>query len=362
MKYTLVNVNLIESISRALEIIEAIEANEENRTKRGELQARAQKKVDDIKQLIDELRERDKNQFDIFDYDDDLDNALFNAASKDEDIKKGSDLDMYMQEKKSASTDQVKSAIHQETSKKANEEQANDNTVFIYARTSTTDQNVIQQADFLRREYPNASKLFTDQVSGKNLDRPAFKAMLDQVKDGDSIIVLSVSRLGRNTLEVLQFIEEMKNQNVKVKVHDLGGIDVTSHMGKIVLTTLAAVAEMQREEILDKQRIGIERAKAEGKYKGKQVSPKTIKKLKEAMKLINETGLSKEKAARAAGISIASLYRHIQENKCKEAERVMEDRFYSPEEAARYCGVSFKIFRAYLDKKEKEYEFVIRYE
>jgi len=184
---------------------------------------------------------------------------------------------------------------------------------YIYARVSTVDQNVDQQVELLQRECP-AAVIYKEKQSGKDLNREQFNALRNIVKGGDSIRVLSVSRLGRNTLAVLQFIEDMKGRSVSVFVHDLGGLDVTSPTGKIVLTTLAAVAEMQREETLDKQRIGIERAQAEGKYKGKQVNPKTVKACKAALEYTNK-GLSKEAAAKAAGVGVATLYRYIKEYK-----------------------------------------------
>jgi len=184
---------------------------------------------------------------------------------------------------------------------------------YIYARVSTKDQNIDQQIEVLQRKC-SAVTIYSEKQSGKDLDREQFNALRGVVKAGDSIRVLSVSRLGRNTLAVLEFIEEMKGRSVSVFVHDLGGLDVTSPTGKIVLTTLAAVAEMQREEILDKQRIGIERAQAEGKYKGKQVNPKTVKACKAALEYINK-GLSKEAAAKAAGVGVATLYRYIKEYK-----------------------------------------------
>ena len=183
-------------------------------------------------------------------------------------------------------------------------------TKYIYARTSTTDQNVNQQVAKLKEKH-NDAIVYQEQISGKSTDRPAFNELKEKVNTGDSIVVLSVSRLGRNTVQVLEFIELMKTNNVSVIVEDLGGIDVTSSMGKLVLTTLAAVAEMQREEILEKQRIGIDRAKAEGLYKGKKVSPKTIKACKDAINLITKMDYSKAKAARATDISIATLYRYI---------------------------------------------------
>ncbi|EGU29987.1 resolvase domain-containing protein [Vibrio ichthyoenteri ATCC 700023] len=184
---------------------------------------------------------------------------------------------------------------------------------YIYARTSTVEQNVEQQAGVLHSVWPNAL-IFKEQLSGRTLERPELIRLSRTAQCGDSILVLSVSRLGRNAVEVLQFIESMKDKRVAVHVHDLGMLDVTSSTGKIVLTTLAAVAEMQRDEILEKQRIGIDRAKAEGKYKGKQQSPKTIRACEDALKLVNENGLSKEKAAKASGIGIATLYRYIKEN------------------------------------------------
>ncbi|WP_445776602.1 recombinase family protein [Shewanella sp.] len=184
-------------------------------------------------------------------------------------------------------------------------------TQYIYARTSTAEQNVKQQADLLSNQYPTALT-YLEQASGKTCDRIVFNQLKELVQSGDTIIVLSVSRLGRNTVQVLEFIELMKSKNIAVLVYDLGSIDVTSSMGKLVLTTLAAVAEMQRDEILDKQRIGIERAKAEGKYQGKQQSQITINKCNEALCYI-EQGLSKEKSAKAAGIGIATLYRFIKE-------------------------------------------------
>jgi len=97
----------------------------------------------------------------------------------------------------------------------------------------------------------------------------------------------------------------MTAQDVKVIIHTLGGIDITSSTGKMVITTLAAV---QRTEMLEKQRIGIDRAKKEGKFKGKQQSQETIDKCKQALEV---NGLSKEKAAKAAGIGIATLYRFL---------------------------------------------------
>ncbi|MFT4926139.1 MAG: putative DNA-invertase from lambdoid prophage Rac [Phenylobacterium sp.] len=180
---------------------------------------------------------------------------------------------------------------------------------YIYARTSTTDQNVKQQVSYLQTRY-KADKVFSDQSTGKSLDRPGFNSMRSTVVAGDSVIVQDLSRIGRNTTEVLEFVDEMTAKEVGIQIDDLGQIDITSSAGKMVLTTLAAVATMQREQMLEKQAIGIATAKANGKFKGKQQTQATIDKCVAALGYIDK-GLSKEAAAKAAGVGVATLYRFI---------------------------------------------------
>jgi len=183
---------------------------------------------------------------------------------------------------------------------------------YIYARTSTKDQNVDQQVTYLQSRY-KADMVFSDKSTGKSLDRPSFNQLRKTVSKGDSIIVQDLSRIGRNTMEVISFVEEMTLKGVCINIDDLGQIDITSSAGKMVLTTLAAVATMQREQMLEKQAIGIETAKKEGKFKGKQQSQKTIDKCKQALEYTSK-GLSKEAAAKAAGVGIATLYRYISQH------------------------------------------------
>lgn len=187
-------------------------------------------------------------------------------------------------------------------------------TSYIYARVSTESQNLKPQVEYLCDKYEiPLDNLFAENFTGKSTDRLSFNELRETVKAGDSIIVQDLSRLGRNTTEVLNFINEMSEKEVSLVVDDLGRVDVTSATGKMVVTTLAAVATMQREQILEKQAIGIAKAKEEGKFKGRQQSPKTVSKCEKAIKFINN-GLSKEDAARAADVGIATLYRYIKQN------------------------------------------------
>ena len=182
-------------------------------------------------------------------------------------------------------------------------------TDFIYSRVSTKEQNSQLQANELLKSYPNAI-VFEEKRSGKSMtDRPIFQNLLNTVATGDRIIVRELSRLGRNTAEVLALFEELERRGVTVVIKELE-LDSTSATGKMVLTIMASVSQMERELLLERQRAGIEEAKQAGKYRGKQVNPVTIKKCKEALGYV-ENGMSKEKAARAANVGIATLYRYL---------------------------------------------------
>lgn len=185
--------------------------------------------------------------------------------------------------------------------------------IYGYARVSTLEQNLEQQIALLKSTGFNFDKIFSEKVSAKNTtDREQWQKLMDSLKPQDQIVTQSIDRLGRCTRDVLDLIDRCKSDGIKIFIADLGSIDITSATGQLVVTTLSAVAQMQREQMLEKQFIGIERAKAEGKYKGKQQTQSTINKCIEALKYV-EKGMSKEKAAKAAGIGVATLYRYIKQ-------------------------------------------------
>ena len=186
-------------------------------------------------------------------------------------------------------------------------------TDYIYSRVSTKEQNSQSQAKELLQSYPSAT-VYEEKQSGKSMiNRPVFQELLNTVKAGDRIIVRELSRIGRNTTDVLALFGELEEKDVAVIIKELQ-IDSTSATGKMVLTIMASVSQMEREIMLERQKAGIEEAKKEGKYKGKQPSLKTIKACKEAIGYV-ENGMSKEKAAKAAGVGIATLYRYIKAEK-----------------------------------------------
>jgi len=183
---------------------------------------------------------------------------------------------------------------------------------YIYSRTSTTDQNVEAQSELLMKAYPG-SILVEEQASATNMDRPRLNHLLNKLVDGDSLVVYDMSRLNRSTKDFLVLLEDFNNTGVNLVIHSLGGqsVDATSATGKMILTIMASVEEMNVQLMKEKQAAGIAAAMGAGKYKGKQQSKKTVAACEKALKLISENKLSKGDAAKTAGIGKATLYRYI---------------------------------------------------
>lgn len=136
-----------------------------------------------------------------------------------------------------------------------------------YIRISSADQNTARQ-EVLMQEL-GVEHVYIDRMSGKNTDRPELKRMMNYVRDGDTVIVESISRFARNTRDLLELIEQLNEKNVEF-VSKKEAIDTSTPTGKFMLTIFGAVAELEREYILQRQREGIEIAKANGVYKGRK--------------------------------------------------------------------------------------------
>lgn len=134
-----------------------------------------------------------------------------------------------------------------------------------YVRVSTEEQNTARQEIMLREL--GVDELFVDRASGKNADRPELNRMMNFVRRGDTVIVESISRFARNTRDLLDLVERLTEKQVEF-VSRKEAIDTTTPTGKFMLTVFAAIAELEREYILQRQREGIAIAKAEGKYTG----------------------------------------------------------------------------------------------
>lgn len=141
-----------------------------------------------------------------------------------------------------------------------------------YARVSTTDQNLDRQLEQLQKA--DCKKIFQEKISGKNTNRPQLQAMLDFIREDDEVVVISMDRLGRNSRDISNIIEQIKQKGATINILDLPSFEgVKDRNLKNLLTNLVLeiqkyTAEQERKTILERQKQGIKLAKERGVYKG----------------------------------------------------------------------------------------------
>jgi putative DNA-invertase from lambdoid prophage Rac len=143
---------------------------------------------------------------------------------------------------------------------------------FAYGRVSTKDQTTENQRMEIERAGYQVDYWFADEgVSGKvhASQRPQFKALIDKIRDGETLVVSKLDRLGRDAQDVGATIKALAARKIEVIVLQLGKLDLTSPAGKLMLNMLAAVAEMERDLLVERTQSGLARAKAEGKTLGR---------------------------------------------------------------------------------------------
>lgn len=173
-----------------------------------------------------------------------------------------------------------------------------------YARTSTLEQKagLEAQRDSLKRI--GCERVWEEQTSSVG-PRGGLRAAVDYAREGDVVVVTKLDRLARSVRNLGEIVEELESKGVGLRVLDLG-LDTTNATGKLMLNVLGAVAQFEREMMLERQREGIAKAKADGKYQGRQ--PTARLKQPEVLKLI-ASGMPKREVAKALKISERSVYR-----------------------------------------------------
>lgn len=137
-----------------------------------------------------------------------------------------------------------------------------------YIRVSTNEQNTARQLAAM--EPIGIDKIYEEKISGKNMERPQLKLMLEYVRDGDIVYVESISRLGRSLKDLIDIVEILNGKNVGLVSLKESVIDTTSPSGKLIFSIFASLAEFERETTRQRQLEGIAIAKADGKYKGRK--------------------------------------------------------------------------------------------
>lgn len=151
-------------------------------------------------------------------------------------------------------------------------------------------------------------QLYIDRASGKNADRPELRKMLTYVRQGDTVIVESISRFARNTRDLLDLVEQLADKQVEF-VSQKEAIDTTTPTGKFMLTIFGAVAELEREYILQRQREGIAIAKEKGIYKGRK--PVERSELPQVAAQWREGRITAAEAMRRLDMKPSTFYRKV---------------------------------------------------
>lgn len=172
-----------------------------------------------------------------------------------------------------------------------------------YARVSTIGQSLDAQLATLA----GCEKIFREKVSGAKDDRPELLAMLEFVREGDTVQVTKLDRLARNTRHLLEVSDYLQNKGVALNILNIG-INTATPTGKLMLTMIGAIATFEREMMLERQAEGIALAKLKGRYKGRK--PTARNKSKEVIDMLAQ-GISKPEISRQLEIGITSIYRIV---------------------------------------------------
>ena len=177
-----------------------------------------------------------------------------------------------------------------------------------YARISTEGQQVARQEIILQNL--GVERVFVETCSGKNTDRPELKKMLTFIREGDTVVIESISRLARNTKDLLLLVDEFSKRGVAF-VSQKESIDTTTPTGKFILTVIGAIAELEREYILQRQAEGIAIAKANGVYKGRK--PLDCPDFDKVYQQVKLGKISATEAFRQLNVSKSTYYRRVRE-------------------------------------------------
>ncbi len=180
------------------------------------------------------------------------------------------------------------------------------NFIFGYARVSTEQQNLDRQLDMLQKY--GVDFIYNEKMTGTKRNRPELEKLLERLTDGDTVVVESLSRLGRSTKDLIWLMETFNSKGVNL-VSLKESIDTTTSTGKLLFTLMSAIAQFERDVIADRTREGLNSARARGRKGGR---PRTdSEKLRKAIKLYNTQQYSLAEIEDMTGVKRSTLYRGI---------------------------------------------------
>ena len=184
------------------------------------------------------------------------------------------------------------------------------NFTFGYARVSTEAQNLNRQLDALEKY--GVDKIYNEKMTGTKRDRPELEKMLERMTEGDTVVIESLSRLGRSTKDLIELVELFEKRGVHL-VSLKEQIDTTTSTGKLLFTLMSAIAQFERDVIADRTREGLKAARARGHFGGR---PRfDDEKVRQAIKLYNTKEYSLREIEELTGVKKGTLYRSLKRSK-----------------------------------------------
>jgi len=180
-----------------------------------------------------------------------------------------------------------------------------------YARTSTIDQTAGFESQLRELESVKCQKIFREQTSSVGA-RPQLETALEFMREGDVLVVTKLDRLARSVADLMRIIQSLEQKGAALRVLNLG-MATSTPTGKLMLTVLGGIAQFEREMMLERQREGVAKAKAAGKYKGRKPTPDVIR--QEVVRLAGER-MTKTAIAGQLNIGEATVYRILAASKC----------------------------------------------
>jgi len=174
-----------------------------------------------------------------------------------------------------------------------------------YARTSTVEQNYSLEDQIERLESQGCDKIFSEKVSSVQ-SRPEFEKCIEFAREGDVVVITKLDRFARSITDLWKHITALEEKGAALHILDLN-LDTSTPNGRLQITLLGGIAQWEREMMLERQKVGIAKAKQEGKYKGRVP---TAKRLEKDIQSLHLQGMKPSQIAKELNIGVASVYRY----------------------------------------------------
>ena len=182
-----------------------------------------------------------------------------------------------------------------------------------YARVSTIDQNLDRQLDALKSS--GAEKIFTEKVTGKKADRPELLRMIDQLREGDTVLISELTRLSRSTKDLFAIVEQVQAKGADIRSLKEAWLDTTTPQGKLMFTIFAGLSQFEADLTAQRTREGLAAARARGRFGGRPSVDSD--KAATALKMYDSRQFEIKEICESTGLSKTTLYRLLNERKEK---------------------------------------------